>query len=130
MRAVTPSEWQQLMKKPAGAVVLDVRLPLERRMGHVPESRNIPLKRMREALTELETGPTYAVADDGGRRSYVAVQLLLQAGLDAEVPKVAPQLYSQALRSGPRLKIHSYHLSLYLAAAEPELGMSTLLSYA
>lgn len=95
MREVTPSEWQQLMKKPAGAVVLDVRLPLERRMGHVPESRNIPLKRMREALTELETGPTYAVADDGGRRSYVAVQLLLQAGLDAVILKDAPQLYSQ-----------------------------------
>ena len=93
MREVDLGEWQRLANKPSGAVVLDVRLPLERRMGHVPESRNIPLGRLRETLAELETGPTYAVADDGGRRSYVAAQLLLQAGLDAVIIKDAQQLH-------------------------------------
>src|SRR5690625_4291765 len=95
MPEVPPREWRQLMKRPAGAVVLDVRLPLERRVGHVPESRDIPLKRMREARTGRETGPTHAGAVDGGRRSYVAVELLLHGGLDAVILHAAPQLYLQ-----------------------------------
>lgn len=93
MRELDLSEWQRLAAKNAKAVILDVRLPLERRVGHVPESLNIPLGRLRESLTELETGTVYAVADDGGRRSYVAAQLLLQAGLDAVILKQAQQLY-------------------------------------
>ncbi|MDQ2077174.1 cyclic nucleotide-binding domain-containing protein [Marinimicrobium sp. ABcell2] len=95
MRVVDAQEWQKLAAEPSGAILLDVRLPLERRMGLVPESRNIPLGRLRQALPELKAGPTYVVADDGGRRSCVAAQLLLQAGLDAVILKDAERLHPQ-----------------------------------
>jgi CRP-like cAMP-binding protein len=95
MREIDLQEWRKLASEPAGAILLDVRLPLERRMGQVPESRNIPLGRLRQALPQLEAGPTYVVADDGGRRSCVAAQLLLQAGLDAVILKDAEQLHPE-----------------------------------
>lgn len=63
--------------------ILDVRLPLERRIQSVPDSRNIPLNQLRNNLKNLDDTVTYVVTDDSGRRSDVAVHLLTQAGFDS-----------------------------------------------
>lgn len=85
MRSIDAEELQQLRNNANPVEILDVRLPLERRMGLVANSRNIPLAKLRDLLPELEDDHLYVVPDDAGRRARVAVQLLLQAGLDAVI---------------------------------------------
>lgn len=85
MRSIDKQELQQLREKGRSVEILDVRLPLERRMGFIDKSRNIPLAKLRESLPELDGEHLYLVSDDSGRRACVAVQLLLQAGLDAMI---------------------------------------------
>ena len=63
--------------------ILDVRLPLERRIQSVPDSRNIPLNQLRNNRKNLDDAVTYVVTDDSGRRCDVAVHLLTQAGFDS-----------------------------------------------
>lgn len=62
--------------------IIDVRLPIERRMQSVPNSRNIPLSQLRKNLSNLDLSFVYVVTDDAGRRSDVAAQLLNQAGYE------------------------------------------------
>lgn len=85
MRCIDTQELQKLREKDRPFEILDVRLPLERRMGFIEQSRNIPLAKLRDLLPELDEECLYIVADDSGRRARVAVQLLLQAGLDAMI---------------------------------------------
>ncbi len=85
MRSIDTQEVQLLREKGRPVEMLDVRLPLERRMGFIAKSRSIPLAKLRESLPELNREHLYIVSDDAGRRACVAVQLLLQAGLDALV---------------------------------------------
>lgn len=65
--------------------IIDVRIPFERRLQSLPNSRSIPLNQLRKKLPELDPAITYLVADDAGRRTDVAAQLLNQAGLDAMI---------------------------------------------
>lgn len=66
-------------------VLLDVRIPLEYRWQHLPDSRNFPLSTLRDRLSELDAGMQYVVADNAGRRSQLAAYLLCQAGYDARI---------------------------------------------
>src|SRR5690606_13443861 len=74
--------------------ILDVRLPLERRMQSVPDSRNIPLNQLRNQLKNLDDSITYVVTDDSGRRSDVAVHLLTQAGFDSCILRDSTKYYA------------------------------------
>jgi CRP-like cAMP-binding protein len=82
-RFISFEELQENIAKKGRYQILDVRLPLERRFQSVPNSRNIPLNQLRKALPQLDVGVIYAIADDAGRRTDVAAQLLNQAGFDA-----------------------------------------------
>ena len=73
---------------------LDVRLPVEHKHFRVRGSRNIALGRLRERLTSLDPGLTYVVTDDGGSRSKVAVQLLIQSGLTAVLLNHSDRAYN------------------------------------
>ncbi len=73
--------------------LLDVRLPIERRIHAVPESRNIPLGYLRKQLADLNHDCLYAVTDDAGRRGDVAAQLLAQAGFEVCILQNACQCY-------------------------------------
>jgi len=73
--------------------ILDVRLPVEHRHFSVRGSRNIALRKLRGHLSQLDPGLTYVVTDDGGSRSKVAVQLLLQTGLSAMILNNSNQGY-------------------------------------
>lgn len=82
-------DWRKLeaLKKPYK--LIDVRMPLEYRAGHVPESLNMPLSRLRDNLRDLGQGSLYAISDEAGPRAEIAAYILCQAGFDAVVLKNA-----------------------------------------
>lgn len=67
--------------------LLDVRMPMEYRMGNFDESINVPLPRLRKQLPELGKTCIYAVPDNAGSRADIAVYLLCQAGFEAVILK-------------------------------------------
>lgn len=91
---VTGDELKQRPDNAPAYQLIDVRLPVERRFHAVPQSRNIPLNQLRNALKELDNAVVYIVTDDSGRRSDVAAQLLSQAGFETCILRGADQYYS------------------------------------
>lgn len=88
---ISPTDLQNLKGK--GYALLDVRMPIERKMGKVVESQAMPLQKLRTRISDLDHGETCVVTDDGGRRSEVAAHLLSQAGFTAVILKDSTQLY-------------------------------------
>lgn len=86
-------KWDQLDDFGPQLQILDVRLPVEHKHFRVQGSRNIALGKLRASLPNLDPGLTYVVTDDGGSRSKVAVQLLLQKGLSAVILSNSEQVY-------------------------------------
>ncbi|MDP3846088.1 MAG: cyclic nucleotide-binding domain-containing protein [Pseudomonas sp.] len=76
------------------SLLLDIRLPMEYRMAHVPASMNLPLAQLRQQAANLDNTTLYAVLPEGGVRSELAVHLLNQLGFEAylltEQPGQAP----------------------------------------
>lgn len=64
---------------------LDVRLPTEYAVQHLPGSMSIPLYLLRKKLPTLDDKMTYIVYCDSGSRSSAAVFLMIQRGFDAHV---------------------------------------------
>jgi CRP-like cAMP-binding protein len=73
--------------------LLDVRLPLERKIQAIAGSQGIPLKQLRDKLKDLKKDLLYVVTDDSGRRANIAVQLLTQAGFEACILKNSTEHY-------------------------------------
>jgi len=69
--------------------LLDVKMPMEFRISHMPGAINIPLSRLRNSLPELGRANIYIVPDDAGSRADIAAHLLCQAGFDALILKNA-----------------------------------------
>ena len=66
-----------------GAVVVDVREPVEFRDGHLPGAVNIPMGHLTRRLGELDRArPVYVVCASGNRSSAM-VDVLAAAGYDA-----------------------------------------------
>lgn len=95
LRSISSERWAEEQQSLGTYELLDVRLAVERHFGKVPDSRSLPLGQLRAALPELSEQTVYVVADDAGRRSYVAVQLLVQAGLEAVLLEGTAQLHNQ-----------------------------------
>lgn len=74
--------------------LLDVRIPLEYRIGHVKDSANIPLSALRRRLSDLDQGTTYVVTDDAGKRSEVAAHLMCQAGFTTYILEDSAKHYA------------------------------------
>jgi CRP-like cAMP-binding protein len=64
-------------------LLLDVRLPVEYRMGHQPGSISLPVANLRTHAESLDKATLYAVTAEGGIRSELAVHLLNQLGFEA-----------------------------------------------
>lgn len=76
------------MQNPKYSILLiDVRLPIEFKGGHMEGSVNIPLPGIREGISMLEPDMIYVTMCDGGRRSEIAAHILGQAGLNAYIYK-------------------------------------------
>lgn len=76
-------QWHELEQEIAsGALILDVRSPVEHSAGAIPGSVNIPVDELRHRLTELPHR-RIVVHCAVGQRGHVAVRLLSQHGYDA-----------------------------------------------
>ena len=79
--------------------VVDVRTPGEYATGHVPGALNVPLDRIREAVTALRTaaarGPV-AVVCASGNRSDTACRTLADAGVTASSVQGGTTAWTQA----------------------------------
>jgi CRP-like cAMP-binding protein len=81
---ISPTQLQQLTAHgQKTSLLLDIRLPMEYRMAHQPESMNLPLAQLRKQASSLNTSTLYAVLPQGGVRSELAVHLLNQLGFEA-----------------------------------------------
>jgi CRP-like cAMP-binding protein len=92
------ADWDALEAQKKPVKILDVRLPMEFRAGHLEGSVNVPLSRLRDSLDDLGAGTLYAISDEAGPRADIGAYLLCQAGFDAVVLKnaAAQQLLSEA----------------------------------
>jgi peroxiredoxin family protein/TusA-related sulfurtransferase/rhodanese-related sulfurtransferase len=63
-----------------GGYLIDVREPIERDMGMIERSVNIPLGELRERLDEIPRGQDIQVYCQVGLRGYLATRILMQAG--------------------------------------------------
>ncbi|MBF7096684.1 FAD-dependent oxidoreductase [Alkalibacter mobilis] len=61
-------------------ILLDVRTPVERTLGYIPNSINIPVDELRENLDRLDKNKTIVVYCAVGVRAWVAVRILMQNG--------------------------------------------------
>jgi rhodanese-related sulfurtransferase len=76
-------QWHELEQEIAsGALILDVRSPVEHSAGAIPGSVNIPVDQLRQRFTELPRR-RIVVHCAVGLRAHVAVRLLRQRGYDA-----------------------------------------------
>ncbi|MCX6317933.1 MAG: rhodanese-like domain-containing protein [Bacteroidetes bacterium] len=67
----------------AGAIILDVRSPLEYKDGHIPGSKNYPLDSIRSKATELKkNGKPVITVCRSGARSGMAKNVLQAAGVE------------------------------------------------
>ncbi len=64
-------------------LLLDVRTPAEFAAGAIPGASNIPLDALRDRLAEIPRNQAIAVYCGTGKRSYIAVRILLQHGYPA-----------------------------------------------
>lgn len=80
-----------------GAVLLDVREPIEKAVEQVSNAVNIPLDQLRARLGELPRDREILVICRSGQRAYYATRLLLQRGFKAR--NLSGGLLSRAILS-------------------------------
>jgi rhodanese-related sulfurtransferase len=79
-RTVRSTEAAALIKD--GAIMLDVREPVEWHAGHAPVARHIPLAQLARRAHELPAGRPIVTVCRSGRRSARAAALLAATGRD------------------------------------------------
>lgn len=81
MREVTLDDFEKAHSD--GAVVIDVREPMEYVAGHVPGAKAMPMSQLASRLDELDRSETLYVICASGNRSAAMASFLMQAGYDA-----------------------------------------------
>lgn len=66
------------------SMVLDVRTPVERTLGYIPGSINIPLDDLRDRMDELDKEKEIIVTCAVGVRAWNAVRILMQNGFNVK----------------------------------------------
>jgi CRP-like cAMP-binding protein len=74
-----------LEDKPDDVILVDVRLPAEFYVGHLPGAINLPLNHLRKMSASLPSDRRYWVYCDTGRRSASGAFLLSERGFDASL---------------------------------------------
>lgn len=67
-----------------GGLLIDVREPIEKEMGSIKGSVNIPLGDIRDRLHEIPKGETVYVTCQVGLRGYLAARILLENGYNVK----------------------------------------------
>ena len=79
-----PFQWHEFKDMDPSIVVLDVREPMEREMGFIEGSINIPLHEIRERLDEIPKDKELYVSCQVGLRGYLAARILKQHGYNVK----------------------------------------------
>jgi NADPH-dependent 2,4-dienoyl-CoA reductase/sulfur reductase-like enzyme/peroxiredoxin family protein/rhodanese-related sulfurtransferase/TusA-related sulfurtransferase len=79
---VKPINWNQLADLDQDAIILDVREDMERELGKIEGSVNIPVDQLRERLHELDKDKQIVVYCAIGVRGYIAARILSQNGFE------------------------------------------------
>ncbi len=77
-----PFQWHEFETLEEDAIVLDVREPIERDMGAIKDSVNIPIDQLRGRLDELDRSKKIVVYCAVGIRGHAASRILLQNGFE------------------------------------------------
>lgn len=64
------------------SIILDIRDPLEREMGYIKGSINIPLEQLRSRMDELDKSKKIIAYCSIGERAHIATRILNQNGFD------------------------------------------------
>jgi rhodanese-related sulfurtransferase len=80
-QGVGPKEADSLIR--SGAMLLDVREPVEWHAGHAPVARHVPLGSLEGKLGELPREQNVVVVCRSGNRSARATSLLVRSGFEA-----------------------------------------------
>ncbi len=66
-----------------GAIIIDVRTPQEFQMGHIKQSKNIPLDKIQGSIKKIEkTGKPVITVCRSGARSAQAAAILRSKGIE------------------------------------------------
>ncbi len=66
-----------------GAIIIDVRTPQEFQMGHIKQSKNIPLDKINSSIKKIEkTGKPVITVCRSGARSAQAAAILRSKGIE------------------------------------------------
>ncbi|MCE5270736.1 FAD-dependent oxidoreductase [bacterium] len=87
----------------SGALILDVRTPMEFAAGHLPEALNLPLDDLRENLDTLPRDREILVYCRVGLRGYIGARILSQNGFQARNLSGGIVTWSAATGSGLRV---------------------------
>ena len=82
---LTYFKFEELNTLDAPYQVLDVKTPIEFKISHIPESKNVPLSRLRAELEKLDREQLYLIPNDCGSRANIAAHLLCREGFDAMI---------------------------------------------
>lgn len=77
-----PFQWHEFKDIDPNTVILDVREPMEREMGFITNSINIPVDQLRARMVELDKSKTYVVYCAVGIRGHAATRILVQNGFN------------------------------------------------
>jgi len=77
-----PFQWHEFKEIDPSILILDVREPIEREMGFIPNSINISVDQLRERMVELDKSKTYVVYCAVGIRGHAATRILMQNGFE------------------------------------------------
>jgi len=77
-----PFQWHEFKEMDPSVIVLDVREPMEREMGFIANSINIPVDQLRNRMVELDKSKTYVVYCAVGIRGHAASRILTQSGFE------------------------------------------------
>lgn len=69
-----PFQWHEFNDIDPNTVILDVREPMEREMGFITNSINIPVDQLRARMVELDKSKTYVVYCAVGIRGHAALE--------------------------------------------------------
>ena len=77
-----PFQWHEFKDIDPSIIILDVREPIEREMGFIPNSINISVDQIRARIVELDKSKTYVVYCAVGIRGHAASRILMQNGFE------------------------------------------------
>jgi NADPH-dependent 2,4-dienoyl-CoA reductase/sulfur reductase-like enzyme/peroxiredoxin family protein/rhodanese-related sulfurtransferase/TusA-related sulfurtransferase len=79
---VKPFQWHEFKDMGDDVIVLDVREPIEREMGFIKGSINIPVDELRNRMGELDKSKKIVTYCAIGIRGYAAARILMQNGFE------------------------------------------------